>query len=759
MEKNRTDDERDWVSYVNTSIGTISYKTWSTAPTVQMPHGMIEVDPVTTPGIGDKYVADKIFGFSFGPATIMVAPGPFSKGRKAPASTFDHDSEETRPYLYRVFLEDHQIDAEMTVAHHSAYFRFHTAESAHLTIDGGDRTQFHRNDGRIIEGERTNKGHKMYFSIETKAPAMSTGFVDNSQTTIHLTYQGATAGVIELKVGISYISREQAHANCQQELPDWDFDAAVSRAREAWNRVLAAIEVEGGGEEQRTIFYTAMYRTLQRMQNITEGGQYYSGFDGKIHASEGRNFYTGDQLWDTYRCARPLQSIIEPQRFEDMVFSLVRMYEQSGLLPKFPGPGGDRAVMIGHHAASLIADACAKGLETFPLEKAYEGMKKDAMEMSMIPWRTVPVTELDQVYQQRGWFPALPVREDARVADPSEWRKNVHRLVMAKMPYQITWLPDVGVDEWVPEVDPWHRRQAVSVTLERAYDDWCVAQVARKLGRNEEAEEFLKRAQNYRHLFRPDLGFMAPKTADGEWVDPFDPKLSGGFAGEAYFAEVNAWIYTFHVQHDVEGLIQLMGGREGFIRKLDALFTEQYTMDKPAFLGQFPDMSGLIGMYAHGNEPSFHIPYLYNYAGAPWKTQKIIRDIQSLMYNDGPTGLCGDDDRGALSSWYVFSAMGFYPVCPGRPVYDIGSPLFQKTTLHVGEGVTFTIEAPHVSKANKYIQSAVLNGQPHHRPWFSHEELIRGGQLVLEMGPRPNKAWGSSPEDAPPSMTSTGDKE
>lgn len=744
--------DQDLASYVNTNIGTLSYKTWSTSPTVQLPHGMMEINPVTTPGIGDKYLADKIFGFSFGPAAVMISNSRLFDQQEAHASAFDHDQEETRPYVYRILLEDFNIDAEMTVAQHSAYFRFHSTESAHLTIEGNDRTKFYHNDGRIIEGERTEKGYVCYFSIEMKEAASSFGIVGNK---LYLSYESRQEEAVELKVGISYISLDQARSNRQLELPDWNFDAAVSRAHEAWNTALSAIEVEGGTEEQRTIFYTAMYRTLQRMRNITEDGKYYSGFDGNVHDAEGRDFYTSDQLWDTYRCARPLQSIIEPRVFEDMVFSLVRMYEQGGLLPKFPHPGGDHAVMIGHHAASLIADACMKGLDDIHLEKAYEGMIKDAAEMSMIPWRTVPATELDRVYREQGWFPALPVREDAKVPDPDEWRKknNIWDLVMEKMPNQITWVPDVGVDEWIPEVDIWHRRQSVSVTLERAYDDWCIAQVARKLGRDEEADEYIRRAGNYRHLFRSDLGLMAPKTAEGEWVEPFDPKLSGGFAGEGYFAEVNAWIYTFHVQHDVEGLIRLMGGREAFISKLDSLFTEQYTMEKPWFLGQFPDMSGLIGMYAHGNEPSFHIPYMYNYAGAPWKTQRRVRDIQSLMYNAGPAGLCGDDDIGSLSSWYVFSAMGFYPVCPGRPVYDIGSPLFEKTTLRVDEGKAFVIEARNVSKANKYIQSAVLNGQPHQRPWLSHQELMSEGQLVLEMGPRPNKAWGSSPEDVPPSMT------
>jgi predicted alpha-1,2-mannosidase len=246
---------------------------------------------------------------------------------------------------------------------------------------------------------------------------------------------------------------------------------------------------------------------------------------------------------------------------------------------------------------------------------------------------------------------------------------------------------------------------------------------------------------------------MAPKSADGQWIEPFDPRASGGFAGEAYFAEGNAWIYTWHVQHDVQGLINLMGGRDKFTAQLDELFTTRLPMDKLAFLGQLPDMTGLMGMYVQGNEPSFHIPYLYNYAGQPWKTQRKVREIMDLWYDTTPGGLSGDEDGGAMSSWYVLSAMGLYPQCPGQPIWDIGSPLFEKTTIHVGDGKTFVIEARDVSARNKYIQSATLNGQPWNKPWIHHADVVRGGRLVFQMGPRPNKDWGSAPEAAAPSMS------
>jgi predicted alpha-1,2-mannosidase len=371
------------------------------------------------------------------------------------------------------------------------------------------------------------------------------------------------------------------------------------------------------------------------------------------------------------------------------------------------------------------------------------------MEATMIPWKDAGhITELEQCYFDNGFYPALPV-DPAKLAASQKPNDDP----FSKLPYQVRWLPELGVNEWVKEVDPWHRRQSVSVTLEHSYDDWCLAQMAKALGKEDDYQLFMKRAHNYQNLFNPKLGMMAPKSADGKWIEPFDPRFSGGFAGEGYFAECNSWIYTWNVQHDVQGLITLMGGRDNFTTKLDALFTTGRTMDKLAFLGQFPDMTGLIGMYCQGNEPAFHIPYLYNYAGQPWKTQSRVRQIMELWYDVTPTGLCGDEDGGAMSSWYVFNAMGFYPQCPGRPIFDIGSPIFEKITINVGHGKTFVIEAKNVSAANKYIQSATLNGNPLDKPWIYNSDVVNGGKLVFQMGSRPNKSWGSALEAAAPSMS------
>jgi predicted alpha-1,2-mannosidase len=292
------------------------------------------------------------------------------------------------------------------------------------------------------------------------------------------------------------------------------------------------------------------------------------------------------------------------------------------------------------------------------------------------------------------------------------------------------------------------------VTLESSYDDWSVAELAKALGKQEDSVYFEKLAHNYANLFDPAIGLMAPKSADGSWVAEFDPKRGGGQGGRDYFTEVDSWLYTFNVQQDVAGLIRLMGGRDHFNAKLDRLFVEQYGTSKFDFLGQFPDATGLVGLYAQGNEPSFHIPYLYDFSGQPWKTQKRVRQLMDVWYGDGPLGIPGDDDGGETSSWYVFSAIGFYPVCPGSPVYEIGSPIFEKSVIRMDNSKEFTVIAHHVSAQSKYIQSAQLNGKPLQKAWFRHADIANGGTLVLEMGNKPNTQWGSSPDDAPPSMSS-----
>jgi len=396
------------------------------------------------------------------------------------------------------------------------------------------------------------------------------------------------------------------------------------------------------------------------------------------------------------------------------------MYEESGWMPHFPYMSGDLAYMIGNHAASLFADSYFKGFRDFDMDKAYAGILKNALEATMLPDRRGGLSELERFYFEKGYFPAL----------------------------------SPGEKEFVPEVNPIMRRQAVSVTLENSYDDWNIAELAKALGKPDDVQYFSKRAMNYRNVFNPETGYMAPRASDGSFLKDFNPKWSGGQAGRDYFTECNGLVYTFQVQHDVAGLIALMGGREKFLARLDALFNDGYDGQlKFVFLAQFPDSTGLMGQYPQGNEPAFHIPYLYDYAGQPWKTQKRVRDIMRVSFLAQPLGIPGDDDNGATSAWFVLSAMGFYPVSPGRPVYDIGSPIFDEVRINVGHGKWFTIRAQHVSALNKYIQSARLNGRPLNKPWFTHQDLSQGGLLEFQMGSEPDKTWASSPEAVGPSFS------
>jgi predicted alpha-1,2-mannosidase len=734
--------QKEPADYVSPNIGGIGQLLTATIPYVQWPHGMARLAPVVTPGIADRYLADKIYGFPAGPALLMASVDKSGTKPEAYASAYDHDFETATPYYYEADLETWGIRAELTAGKQAAYYRFTFPASAHghIALSLGSHAEFSlagdnaiqgsaRADGTVVHLDQGGPATRQYFYAEFSRPLdrwhtwqgkeMGESPKQSGDEIGFVTDKAMTAGdVVEVRVGISYISAEQARRNLERDIPDWKFEQAKARTRAAWNDALGGVEIAGGTEKQRTIFYTALYRSLSRMTDITEDGKYFSGYDHSVHDSGGHDFYVDDGIWDTYRSEHPLQMLLDARQQDDMIRSYIRMYQQSGWMPSFPSVAGEQAVMIGHHAASLILDAYMKGYRDFDVAAAYAAIRKNATEATMLPWSRGPLTRLDRVYFEKGFFPALAYgeKEDQSYVTPE-------------------------------------RRQSVSVTLETSYDDWCVAQLAKALGKDADAEYFTKLANNYRNMYDARIGFMAPKSADGKWVSHFDPKLGGGNGGRDYFTEVNAWLYTFHVQHDVAGLIGLMGGRDAFNAKLDQLFVEQYGTSKFQFLGQFPDATGLVGQYAQGNEPSFHIPYLYDFSGQPWKTQQRVRQLMDVWYGDGPLGIPGDDDGGATSSWYVLSAIGFYPVCPGSPVYEIGSPIFERTTIRLGNGKLFTITAHGVSAQNKYIQSAQLNGKPLNRAWFRHSDIADGGALVLEMGSRPNQTWGSSPQDAPPSMS------
>ena len=674
--------------YVNTNIGTVGHLLTATSPSVHYPHGMMQISPNFNPRLGDRYFADKIFSFPLGPISIMACRA----GEKS-ASEFDHDLETALPHMYSVYLETPKIEVVYSVTSHSAIFEF----------DFGD------NGGDIIlncAGDTTINGNYItatgkYFAVESYLSGLFSE--DPEQVAIVSdkgTYQFSfSGGKVLFKAGVSFIDIDQAKDNLQREIPDFDIAKVIATGENVWDELLNKIIVRGN-EENKYVFYTAMYRAFTRPFNISEHGRYYSNYDKQIHSDDGHEFYCGDGLWDTFRCMHPLHLILEPEVHEDVLSSYIRMYEQSGLMPNFPYPAKDNAFMIGFHSASLFADAYVKNIK-FDIDKAYEGVRKNVFERTMLPWTSAAATELDQCYYDNGYFPALAP----------------------------------GQTEWVKDVHSFEGRQAVSVTLEHSYTDWCAAVLAQALGKDNDAEILFARSNNYKNVFNKETGFMSPKTADGKFIEGFNPKLSGGQGGRLYFSENNSWVYTFSVFHDIEGLIDLFGGKETFSERLNKLFTESLETSKYDFLKQFPDSTGLMGQFTMGNEPAFHIPYLFNYVGENYKTQRKIHEIIKMWFTNHPLGICGDEDGGAMSAWLVFSAMGFYPVCPGKPVYDIGSPIFDEVTIQTDKA-NFTIKAEGASSKAKFIKSAQFMGMPYESNYINHEDLYKGGTLEFEMSDR-----------------------
>ena len=684
--------------YVNPNIGTIGHLLTATAPTVMYPHGMMQISPnfdARTPHFytrGERYLADIIRSFPAGPIAIMAA-----KGNSPVESGFDHDLEIAKPHFYSVYLETSKIQAAYSVTEHCAIFEFDFFEESensenYVIISAKDITSVSCED-KIIKatGKYFNINAYAFCEFSEKPVSIAGG----QENIFKLSFNSAK---VQVKVGVSFIDSTQAEYNLNKEIPHFDINKIIEKGENRWDAELNKIKVKGS-ENNKTIFYTAVYRALQRPYNLSEHGRYYSNYDGKVHDDDGVEFYCGDGLWDTFRCLHPLHIILEPEVHKSVLASYIRMYEQSGLMPNFPYPYGDNAFMIGFHSASLFADAYVKNIE-FDIEKAYEGIRKNVFERSMLPWVNAPSTELDEIYYKHGFFPAL-------VPSQREHVKEVHRF---------------------------EARQAVSVTLEHSYTDWCAYVLAKALGKDKDAEILLKRSQNYRNVFNPETKFMSPKTADGKFIADFDPKLSGGQGGRAYFSENNSWVYTFSVFHDIEGLIELFGGKQEFAHRLDRLFTENLGTSKYDFLKQFPDSTGLIGQYTMGNEPAFHIPYLFNYVGDSYKTQRKIHEIIKLYFTNHPLGICGDEDGGAMSSWLVFSAMGFYPVCPGKPYYDLGSPIFDEIIIDAPEA-KLKIKADGAGNKAKYIKSAELNGKAVNleHPIINHDNLYKNGTLNLEM--------------------------
>lgn len=724
--------KKDVTVYVDPNIGGVATLLTTKTPTVHRPHSMVRVFPVTKPGLSDRYLSDKIYGFALNmPAyrmghltELMPTSGKLRISHNENASSYDHDQEEVHPWYHRVWLEDSEIAADWTTTEHAVIYRFkyNQKDSNNIIFRSARKASFRITGNNVVQGWEEFEKTRQYFYAEFSQSFDQSGSFSKDNLTAATEISGNGIGIcvgfksldnpVEVRVGISYIDEKQAAANLQKEMLQKKFETIKGESHQIWADELGKIQIEGGTEREKRIFYTSLYRCNERMVNISEDGRYFSGYDGKIHADGGQPFFVDDWLWDTYRSLHPLMSILNPAQQADMVESYVRMYEQSGWMPGFPQFYGDFPAMIGFHSAALVWDTYQKGIVNFEVEKAYEGLRKNATQATMLPWRSGPMCSLDSFYQKNGWYPALP-------ADSVET---------------------------VSRVDGFEKRQAVALTLEHSYDDWCLAQLAKALGKGSDYAYFMNRSKNYRNVFNPATGFMAPKMANGKWVEPFDPQLSGGVGSRAYYAENNAWTWNFSVQQDLPDLINLLGGKEAFVKRLDALFNEPTQISKWQFMGQFPDATGLNGMFVAGNEPSLHIPYLYNYAGMPWKAQRRIREVMDMWFDDRPVGIPGDEDGGGLCSWYVFSAMGFFPAVPGSGEYAIGSPFFNSIRIQLPNGKSFQVLAENCSKKNKYIRSATLNGKELNRAFISHPDIIQGGKLHLVMGDKPNKNWGKTGE-------------
>jgi predicted alpha-1,2-mannosidase len=721
---------------VNPMIGTAG--DGQTFPATGVPFGMTQWTPQTRDGetkcIAPYYEKDtRIQGFrgshfmsgsctqDYGSMTIMPATGAFRTGAAERASGFQRANEKTTPYRYDVTLDDTGIRVSMAATARAAIFEFRYPAASEAWVLA--QANSHPGEGQVrIDAERReisgfNPAHRLYagsgkpagfsgyFVARFDRAFRATGVWSGAQRRDGATLQDGTEGppgayvglalqagkVVRVKIGTSFTSVEEARRNLDAEIPDWNLDRVADAARKEWNEELSRIDIPGASESRRRVFYTALYHAMLLPRTFSDGDGAYPGFagSGRTEMARGFTYYCDFSMWDTFRALHPLLTILDPNRARDMVESLIAKGQQGGWLPIFPAWNSYTQEMIGDHSIAMIADAYVKGIRGFDAEEAYRLMRRNAMETPALA---------EEYADGRG-----------------------RRALTSYLKYGFVPLED-------PVHEAFHRGEQVSRTLEYAYDDFALSKMAEALGKTEDAKMFLARAGNYKNVIDPSTGFARGRHADGSWDAPFDP------AGKyAYITEGLPFQYTFFVPQDIEGLIRLVGGRPAFLDKLDRLFD--------------------LKLYDHGNEPSHHIAYLYDYAGAPWKTQQRVRQVMDEQYLDSAAGLAGNDDCGQMSAWYVISALGFYAVAPGTPIYEIGTPLFDEAVIHAPGGRPFTIRAPGAAAGKQYIQSARLNGKPITRTWISHEEIVRGGELAFTMGSRPNRNWGSRPEDAPPSLT------
>ena len=717
---NSVEEKKTPVDYVNPYMGNISHLLVPTFPTVHLPYSMLRVYPERS-----DYTSDQIASL---PVTITTHRGSSAfnispvNGTESPAQAiirYTYDKEKISPYRYSVYLDEENIQVDFAPSHQSGLYSFSFEK------DNSNRLIINTRNGKMGNNKNEISGYQLidngqtfiYAYFETEQTPVSieklTSTTGRNETYV-LTFQSKQ---INLRYGISFISSEQAEKNLRREINTYNVEEIAKIGRDIWNEALGKIEVEGGDDNQKTVFYTSLYRTYERMVNLSEEGRYYSATDHQVHSDEGKPFYTDDWIWDTYRAVHPLRILIDAERETDMINSYIRMAQQSpdGWMPTFPEITGDAHLMNCNHAVAAVWDAYCKGLRGFDLAAAYEACKGALTQKSLLPWTKVPNTEIDVFYHEKGYFPALKP----------------------------------GEKEYIREAHSFEKRQSVAVTLGTSYDFWCLSQIAKALGKNDDYAYFLKGSYNYRNLYNPETGFFHPKDIEGHFIQPFDYTFSGGQGAREYYDENNGWTYRWDVPHNPADLIRLMGSPEAFADHLDQTFRQPLGKSKFEFYAQLPDQTGNVGQFSMANEPSLHIPYLYNYAGQPWKTQKRIHTLLKQWFRNDLMGVPGDEDGGGMSAFVVFSSMGFYPVTPGSPTYNIGSPVFSHVTIRLSNGKTFEIEAPNASDDNKYIQSATLNSIEWNKPWFSHSDIINGGKLVLVMGDKANKNWGT--KTPPPS--------
>jgi len=710
-----------------------------TYPAIGRPNGMTHWSPQTRASekkcLPPYYYQDSLLqGFrathwmsgsctqDYGSFTLMPMTGEVLWNAWERAVPFSHEYEDASPASYRLELPEQDIAVAMTAHLRSGLVEIDFGEhqegilviepnsdegEGYIKIDAEKNEIVGYNPvHRIYQGWGQPTGFSGHFVIQFDQPIQAFGcwrgdslFQDLPE--IHglgkasgafVKFDLAEDAVVKVRSGTSFTSAEKARLNLEKEIAHWDFAKLEKETKEVWEEALGSIQVETQREEDKTIFYTALYhsRLLPRLFSDVDGT--YPEFDGadSIITANGFNYYADFSMWDTYRAVHPLLTILEPEMTADMIRSLVSKAEAGSWLPIFPGWNSYTAAMIGDHVTSMIGDAYLKGITDFDQEKAYFFMRKNAFE---------PNSDIESYRDGKG-----------------------RRALESYLQYGYIPLED---SVW----DAFHKREQASRTLEYAYDDFVLSQVAEKLGKSDDAQTLKNRAKNYQNVIDPVTSYARGRYADGSWYEDFDPNASRA----PFITEGSPNQYTWYVPHDVAGLIELMGGREVFLQKLDSLFD--------------------MGYYWHGNEPGHQTIYLYNYAGAPHKAQKWARYTMQTEYGTGPGGLSGNEDAGQMSAWYVFSAMGFYPVSPGQPLYVIGSPLFEKTTLRLSNGNTFKVIAKNNGADAPYIQSATLNGEPLNRTWIYHEELVSGGTLEMEMGTTPSD-WGTAPEAAPPSLSS-----